>query len=160
MLFIIDVKTNSEETMERAIESISTLLLQKYKGSVKVVGTAYSPKPKKAVVDLLTATPPEDAVEALPLLGGGLHYITKDDLTVYADAYPAIDPLGELRKMKAWLINNPKNKKTSRGINKFVNAWMARTQDGVVKPQTKANDTTGNVYDRIDDATNGLSSHG
>ena len=160
MLFIIDVKTTSEETMERAVESITALLLQKYKGSVRVVGTAYSPRVKKPAIDMEKATPPEDAVEALPLLGGGLHYITPDDLAIYADAYPAIDPLGEIRKMKAWLHSNRKNRKTASGITRFINGWLESAQNGTVKQSRKAKDNTGNIYDRIDDATDGLNSHG
>ena len=31
--------------------------------------------------------------------------------------------------MRGWLLNNPRKRKTKRGINAFINAWLAREQD-------------------------------
>jgi hypothetical protein len=46
-----------------------------------------------------------------------------------AGLYPAVDITQEFRKMRAWLINNPKRRKTSAGIKKFINGWLSREQD-------------------------------
>lgn len=35
----------------------------------------------------------------------------------------------EFRKMIGWLDTHPKNRKTPRGIGKFVNGWLSRAQD-------------------------------
>ena len=43
--------------------------------------------------------------------------------------YPAVDVMQELRTMKAWCINNPKKRKTARGIRSFMGTWLAKEQD-------------------------------
>ena len=35
----------------------------------------------------------------------------------------------EFRKMYAWLDSNPKNRKTERGIKRFITGWLGRAQD-------------------------------
>ena len=34
-----------------------------------------------------------------------------------------------IRLMRKWLEDNPKNKKTSRGIRRFMTTWLSREQD-------------------------------
>lgn len=47
----------------------------------------------------------------------------------------------ELRKMRGWLDANPTKRKTSRGIRRFVNSWLSRSQDeGGVKIGKKNNE--------------------
>ena len=36
----------------------------------------------------------------------------------------------QLRGMRGWLEVNPARRKTKRGIEKFINGWLARAQDG------------------------------
>ncbi len=55
--------------------------------------------------------------------------ISAQRATQLCELYPAADVPQELRKMKGWLISNPVKRKTKTGIEKFVNAWMARVQD-------------------------------
>ena len=43
--------------------------------------------------------------------------------------YPAVNVKQELRKMKGWCDANPARRKTGRGIQKFINAWLSREQD-------------------------------
>lgn len=45
----------------------------------------------------------------------------------WAAAYPALDIDHELATAAAWLIGNPKNRKTNHG--KFLTNWLARQQD-------------------------------
>lgn len=47
----------------------------------------------------------------------------------WAALYPAVDTMQELRKMKGWLDVNPAKRKTKRGIQRFINGWLAREQD-------------------------------
>jgi hypothetical protein len=46
-------------------------------------------------------------------------------------AYPAINVLSEIKKAAAWLIANPKNKKSD--YPRFLNAWLSRAQDRAPK---------------------------
>jgi len=48
-------------------------------------------------------------------------------LSVWEKAYPAVNIQGELNKAAAWLIANPKNRKSNYA--KFLTGWLSRTQD-------------------------------
>lgn len=75
----------------------------------------------------------------IPLDDGTEHPVTPADLAEYRVAYPAIDPAAEARKARAWSLSNPANRKTRRGVGKFLNGWMARAQrDAESKPKPPA----------------------
>jgi len=74
----------------------------------------------------------------LPLNTGDEFAITDQHVAEFASAYPAVDIMQELRSMRAWCIANPTNRKTKRGILKFVNTWLAKAQD---KPKGNSNGT-------------------
>jgi len=60
--------------------------------------------------------------------------ITKEDLSLWAEAYPACDIKQELKKMIAWILSaGAKGKK--RRWRKFITNWLSRQQDrGGTKP--------------------------
>ena len=69
--------------------------------------------------------------------------------------YPAVDVMAEMLKMKAWCINNPKRRKTRRGITSFVGNWLSKEQDkgGIYKESArqggkKQNTTFMDIYER------------
>jgi hypothetical protein len=51
------------------------------------------------------------------------------DVIAWSNAYPAVDVFQELRAMESWLDANPTKRKTPKGIKRFVNSWLARSQD-------------------------------
>ena len=53
----------------------------------------------------------------------------QSDIDSWAELYPAVNVIQELRKMKGWINSNPKKRKTEGGIKRFVNSWLAREQD-------------------------------
>lgn len=55
--------------------------------------------------------------------------VPMDKLALWREAYPAVDLEHELQKMRAWLDANPTKRKTRRGIERFINNWLTRTQD-------------------------------
>ena len=55
--------------------------------------------------------------------------VTDDMLPDWEAAYPAVDVLQELNKIKAWLQDNPTKRKTVRGMRKFIGSWLSRQQD-------------------------------
>jgi predicted phage replisome organizer len=73
--------------------------------------------------------PPEPAVIDLILNDKSSYPITQSKIDEFKELYPAVDVMQELRKMKGWLIANPTNRKTKRGILRFVNSWLSREQD-------------------------------
>jgi len=48
-------------------------------------------------------------------------------IATWKEAYPAIDVIGELKQTAAWLVSNPKNKKTD--LLRFINSWLQKAQN-------------------------------
>jgi len=48
-------------------------------------------------------------------------------LDIWADAYPAINLIQEIKKAAAWLLSNPKNRKTD--LPRFLNNWLQKAQN-------------------------------
>jgi hypothetical protein len=81
-----------------------------------------------------TPTPiPTPVLTTIPLDDGSEHPITAEDVKELGGAYPLIDVLAECRKARAWCLGSPANRKTKRGVGKFVNGWMARAQKDAEK---------------------------
>ena len=74
-----------------------------------------------------TASAP--AAIILPLNDGTEYPVTEEQCQEWAGLYPAVDVMQQLRGMRGWLNANPQKRKTRRGINRFINAWLAREQD-------------------------------
>lgn len=65
----------------------------------------------------------------LPLNDGREYGVPWGDVEEYRQLYPAVDVDQELRSMRGWLLNNPKNRKTQGGIRRFINGWLERSQN-------------------------------
>ena len=65
----------------------------------------------------------------LVLLSGDKYPVYEADVEKYRSLYPAVDVDQEFRKMIGWLDSHSKNRKTARGIGKFINGWLCRAQD-------------------------------
>lgn len=63
--------------------------------------------------------------------------ITKEYIAQMKPLFPGLDLEKEILKAKAWLINNPKRRKTYSGMTSFLNRWFDRAQD---KHQSISND--------------------
>ena len=75
------------------------------------------------------STPDSPPVEYLTLADRTEHPVLECDVQSWADAFPKVDIVGELKKMKVWLNANPTKRKTKRGINAFIVNWLGREQD-------------------------------
>lgn len=80
-------------------------------------------KPKEQVV-----TVAQDAVGHLDCTNGK-YPVTQTDIDAWSTAYPAVDVGIELNKIQAWLHSNPAKRKTVNGCKRFINNWLAKTQD-------------------------------
>lgn len=56
-----------------------------------------------------------------------------------AKCYPAIELENELRKAIAWCATNHKQRKTARGMPRFLNAWLAHAQNHRREPNQPTN---------------------
>lgn len=84
---------------------------------------------KTSCTELDESVPVPAAVIELILNDKSLYPITQKDIDEWTELYPSVNILQELRKMKGWLDSNPERRKTSRGIKRFVNSWLAKEQD-------------------------------
>lgn len=81
----------------------------------------------------------------LPLNDRSFYDVPLDKFALWRKTYPAVDVEQELRRMIAWLDSNPTKKKTRRGIERFINSWLARTQDsGGSKGRKEVGEAVGN----------------
>jgi len=92
------------------------------KGSDPYLNTSYScPEPENLESGQI--------VISMILNDKSLHNVYQKDVEKWEDLYPAVDIIQELRKMVGWLDSNPKKRKTKRGVNRFINNWLAGAQD-------------------------------
>lgn len=66
----------------------------------------------------------------LPLIDGSKYPVLQEYADSLAPAYPALDVDVQFHKMVAWLDANPKNRKTAKGIKRFIVGWLERGQNG------------------------------
>ena len=71
----------------------------------------------------------------MPLKDGTLFELKDNDLIMFKQVYTAIDVEFELKKMIAWLVSNPSNRKTKRGVMRFINGWLSRAKPQLVHQQ-------------------------
>lgn len=72
------------------------------------------------------STPP---VIRLPLNDGTEYGVTEEQCREWAELYPAVDILQELRKMRGWLDSNRTRRKTRKGVCRFITNWLSHEQD-------------------------------
>lgn len=51
----------------------------------------------------------------------------------FVATYPRIEVAGEVRKAATWCAANPAQRKTLRGVGKFLNSWLARAEADAIK---------------------------
>lgn len=102
----------------------------------------------KEISSELETSPRPVVVYSLPLIDGSNHPVSADEIEKYHGLYPAVDIDQEFRKMIGWLDANPQNRKTPRGINKFINGWLCRAQDSA-RPSAKLKETKQNQFQQF-----------
>lgn len=65
----------------------------------------------------------------LPLNTGEEYVVSQEEVEEFSLIYPAVDIVQSLKRMRGWLLTNPQRRKTSRGLPRFMNSWLARDQD-------------------------------
>lgn len=104
-------------------------------------------KTKQNKIKDMPGTKCSEPVAMLPLKDGTEYEILAESFEEFVSAYPEINVLSEMRKMRAWCLSNPANRKTRRGIMKFINGWLGRA-----KPESQ-NPGSGPSYDYTGDET-------
>lgn len=65
----------------------------------------------------------------LKLISGGSYLVTDLEVEALQSTFPAVDVKQELREMANWLEANPSNRKTDKGIKRFMHNWLGKAQD-------------------------------
>lgn len=80
---------------------------------------------------------PEDAgsgpiIVKIPTVGKGPKEFTvrQSHVALFQEAYPAVDVVATLKEIKVWCVTNEKQRKTTTGMMRFLNTWMAKEQNG------------------------------
>lgn len=74
---------------------------------------------------------------SLPLVTGSGNYdVTFNYLNSLRELFPALDVEQEFRSMAAWLDSHPRNRKTPRGIKRFITGWLERSQNSMPASRT------------------------
>ena len=71
-------------------------------------------------------------VKNVPILGNKQFGVTETYLKTLEEAYPNVDGPLTLNEIVAWCVSNPRKLKTEAGIKRFINAWFAKEQNGLV----------------------------
>lgn len=77
------------------------------------------------------------------LLDKSFYEIPLEKLNFWKESYPAVDVEQEIRNMAAWADANPTKRKTRRGIEKFINGWLIRSQKEQLSSLEKETDKNG-----------------
>jgi hypothetical protein len=103
-----------------------------------VVVTAPEPPdsrhPEKAATAPEREPPLHQAVALLPVVGPphervdarGYYLVCTEQVSQWEGWYPELDLRRELERMASWLEANPRQRKTARGIPRFVRNWLDR----------------------------------
>lgn len=91
---------------------------------------AVDPPPESLVLEIVDPGPAEPkAVATIPLVDGTDYPVTQAMVDEWAAAFPAVDVVPQLLRMRVWCNANKPNRKTARGVQSFVIKWLAKQQD-------------------------------
>ncbi|MDE5717816.1 MAG: hypothetical protein K2I53_09430 [Lachnospiraceae bacterium] len=137
-----DMQSDKQETKKRLYnDSLTTQIEEKIRKEEELNNITKD--------DIICSEPENSAPNPsgilLPLVDKSFYDVPADKITLWQETYPAVDIEQELRRMIAWLDSNPTKRKTRRGIERFINNWLARTQDsGGSKGQKEVREAVGN----------------
>lgn len=118
-------KSNSKANVSSADIDIDKIRLDK--SSIDILPDATS-----------STEPNEPIFISLSLISDKEYPITISQVSQFQKLYTAVDVESELRKMQGWLLGNPKNRKTAKGIMRFVTNWLSRSQDKAKPIESKS----------------------
>jgi hypothetical protein len=151
------------ETHQRVSHATPSKLKSKFEELPKSSGEIPEPLPKSSAVKGIELKGIEQGREAstanavaargrlvctLPLNQGD-HEVFEAEVQEWSGLYPAVDVKQELRSIKGWAQSNPTRRKTKSGIGRFINSWLARSQNeakpGVSNGNRNQSKTGGNL---------------
>lgn len=108
-------------------------------------------EPSCSRAELMVETEPAQAeiFIRLPMISGEEFAVTRQYVEELKNLYPAVDIEQAFRNMRGWLDSNPKNRKTPRGIKRFITGWIAREQDRAPRTERRSSFTSNTSKNRF-----------
>jgi hypothetical protein len=83
-----------------------------------------------AVVEESTTAPEDEETEFSFVVCDGSEWpLSQRKLREYRSSFPELDLEAEFRRAAQWLRDNPKRRKTRRGMAAFLGSWLGRSQN-------------------------------
>lgn len=111
-----------------------------------VSGTKVEIEPSQTPGTRVETEPGQEVFIKLPLIDRTDFAVSEAYVRELQELYPAVDVKQALRNMRGWLDSNPKNRKTPRGIKRFITGWIGREQD---RAPRKTGETQNGVRNRF-----------
>ena len=144
-------KSNSEPTAKATAKSFEKQHIQEVKNK-KEKRIENSIEFSSAELEKNSSSPDQEIptevfIFKIPLNDKTEFGITQKDYDKWQDTFPAVDVMAQLKRMALWCDDNPKNRKTSRGVRKFISSWLSKEQDRAqrVNPGFKKYDNAANI---------------
>ena len=96
----------------------------------------------------LTLFEQEKPVISLPLKDGTLFDVEPVFYEMCKSTYKNVNVEQELKEMCMWLISNESKQKTRRGIKKFINGWLSRSNKAP-KPKVDNRESFQSLHDNV-----------
>jgi hypothetical protein len=104
---------------------------RRYREAASATSTCSEPETVTELTVTEPAEPEPEPVIILPCKGKGPkeYAVSQEEASELAEAYPAVEVMPELLRVRQWLRANPARQKTHRGCSRFLNSWFSRQQD-------------------------------
>lgn len=102
------------------------------------------PKRKKRTGSPAMAVSEADTYIKILLIGEKEFPVSRAYVEQMQKLYPGLDMDYEFKAMAAWSLNNPTRRKTASGVSRFINAWLARSQNEPRRESYPSNGTRTN----------------
>lgn len=146
-LHLSDVEKEIEREIDKEIEN--KYICPEVNSGQPQPKVEIEPSCSKAELKVETEPTQADVFIKLPLINGDDYLVTKEYVKELKELYPAVDVEQALRSMRGWLGSHPKNKKTPRGIKRFITGWISRDQDEASRVPDKPKPVSQNRFNNF-----------
>jgi hypothetical protein len=92
-------------------------------------GPANLQKKKRRSTKTPTTQGAGEVVAAIPLADGSEAPVTDDIVAEWTKAFPGVNVIEQLGRIRVYFMTNPQKRKTASGIGRCITSWLAREQD-------------------------------
>lgn len=124
-----ETETETESSEQEQKQEQKKEKRKEYSHSFVLQKTEETPRPAE--------TGSEQEVDRIPLVDGSEYQVTEAWAEAQRKAYPAVDVVAEVHKMRSWCVANKTNRKTRKGVERFMVNWLGRAQDRAGRAVTR-----------------------